>query len=118
MIDDEGDQEELFRSLFNAYDNVSALVWPILLPALDPSEKPTNTTETAPVNQPSWPPRDSENVYSCRRPWYILPRLSGIAFLRFGPREYIPRPAQPNNQYSKSSFISFDFILITSPQKR
>ena len=65
MIDDEEEQEELFRSLCNAYDNFSALVSPILLPALDPSEKPTNTTETAPVNQhplPSWPPRDSENV--------------------------------------------------------
>ena len=62
MIDDEEEQEELFRSLCNAYDNFSALVWPILLPALDPSEKPT---ETAPVTQhplPSWPPRDSENV--------------------------------------------------------
>ena len=65
MIDDEGEQEELFRSLCNAYDNFSALVWPILLPVLDPSEKTTNTTETAPVTQhplPSWPPRDSENV--------------------------------------------------------
>ena len=65
MIDDEEEQEELFRSLCYAYDNFSALVWPILLPALDPSEKTTNTTETAPVTQhplPSWPPRDSVDV--------------------------------------------------------
>ena len=62
MIDDEEEQEELFRSLCNAYDNFSALVSPILLPALDPSENPTNTTETVPVNQHPLPPRDSENV--------------------------------------------------------
>ena len=72
MIDDEEEQEELFRSLCYAYDNFSALVWPILLlPALDPSEKTTNTTETAPVTQPSWPPRDSENVDVAARPWYF-----------------------------------------------